>query len=109
MLCVVVTFVSGDGAAFTATTGNVWSTLIVVVLVATLPALSVTSTVIVLIPTARVPVANGEVHAAIAPAFNWQRYDAMPLASAALKVTFCVVVSFVSGLGAALTVTTGSV
>ena len=73
MFCDVVEFVSGVGAALTVTTGAVWSTVIDVVPVATLPALSVASTVIVLAPTASVPVANGEVHAAYAAALSLQR------------------------------------
>src|SRR4051794_40379693 len=68
MLWAAVEPVSGEGAAFTVTSGPVVSIVIVVVPVATFPALSVASTVIVLTPFASVPVAHGEVHAAYAAA-----------------------------------------
>src|SRR4051794_11063100 len=102
--CVVVSFVNGVGAAFTVTTGSVWSTFIDAVPVATLPALSVACTVIVFAPTASAPVANGEVQAANAPVLSLHRYPLMPLASVALKVMFCDAVALVTGDGAALTV-----
>ena len=73
MFCVVVTFVSGVGAALTVRTGAVWSTVMTVVPTATLPALSVASTVIVLTPLTSVPVANGDVQAAKAAAPSLQR------------------------------------
>src|SRR4051794_27148335 len=107
--CEAVTLVSASGAGSTVTTGLVWSTTIVAVSVMTFPALSVASTVIVLLPTESAPVAYGEVQAANAPAFSLQRYPLMPLVSAALKVMFCVVVALVNGDGAALTVSDGAV
>src|SRR3954451_20318603 len=110
MFCEVVTPVTGSGTEPSVSTGAVWSTVIEVVELPTLPLLSVICTVIVFKPAASVPVDQGEVHAANAPAFSlhWREAIVAPPATVALNVMFCAAVEPASGFGAAFTITSGT-